>query len=216
MKLKGISRDELLDYVAGQLTAFFPDRHAGDARRVIDQDLDETLDRLSVCVNAVRWWPQDAFDYLHSAQHCIFVYYLANTIWRNREHENVCTKLFCLNKAVNGFECFYNTALPDKFFIGHSVGIVLARATYSNYLVLYQGCTVGKNHGAGPILEDAVVLYPNSAVIGDCRVRTRTVIGQGSSIVDTDTPGNSYVFSNNGTPVFKEMKRDVFADIFRL
>jgi len=215
MKLKNMSRAELVDYIAAQLAAFFPDRW-GDARQAIDQDMDEALDRQNVCINAVRWWKEDEFDYLHSSQHCIFLYYLANTIWRNRQNDNVCTKLFGLNKALNGFDCFYDNALPDKLFIGHSVGIVLARTTFSNYLVLYQGCTVGKNHGAAPILEEGVVLYPNSAIIGHCHIGPGTIVGQGSSIIDADTPGNSYVFSNSGKLVFKEPKRNVLADIFRL
>jgi serine O-acetyltransferase len=215
MNLKDISRSELVDYVAGQIDAFFPDRR-GDTRAGIARDVDEALARLNVCINAVRWWKQDEFDYLHSSQHCIFVYYLSNTIWRNRQDRTLCTKLFCLNKALNGFDCFYDNALPDKFFIGHSVGIVLARTTFSNYLVLYQGCTVGKNHGAAPVLGEGVVLYPNSAIIGNCNIGPGTIVGQGSSIIDADTPGDCYAFSNGGELVFKKAKRDVLADIFRL
>jgi len=215
MKLENTTRAELLDYVSGQLNAFFPDRYNG-VRAVIDKDVDEALDRLHTCINAVRLWQPDAFDYLHSSQHCTFLYFLSNTIWRNRENANCATKLFALNKAMNGFDCFYDNALPDRFFIGHSVGIVLARTTFSDYLVLYQGCTVGKNHGAAPTLERGVVLYPNSAIIGNCHIGPGTVVGQGCSVIDADTPGNSYVFSNNGTLCFKPPKRDVLADIFRL
>ena len=215
MNLRNTTRDELLDYVAGQLAAFFPDRYR-DTRWVLACDLDEALDRLAVCINAVRWWKEDEFDYLHSSQACIFVYYLSNTIWRNRQNQNVATKLFCLNKALNGFDCFYDNVLPDKFFIGHSVGIVLARTTFSNYLVLYQNSTVGKNHGRAPVLGEGVVLYPNSAIIGGCNIGAGTIVGQGSSIIDADTPGHCYVFSNGGRLVFKEPKRDVIADIFRI
>lgn len=215
MNLKDITREELADYVAAQADAFFPDRRPG-MRAAIDRDLDEALHRLNVCINAVRWWKEDQFDYLHSSQHCIFLYYLANTIWRNRQDQRTCTKLFCLNKALNGFDCFYDNPLPDRFFIGHSVGIVLARTTFSDYLVLYQGCTVGKNHGAAPVLGEGVVLYPNSAIIGNCNIGPGTIVGQGASVIDADTPGNCYVFSNGGELVFKKAKRNVLADIFRL
>jgi len=216
VKLKATQRSELVQYVTDQLNAFYPDRFRSEVHDLIDSDIDEALDRLAGCINAVRMWTPDEFDYLHSSQHCIFIYYLSNTIWRNRQHQNVCTKLFGLNKALNGFECFYHTDLPDQFFIGHTVGIVLARVTFANYLVLYQGCTVGKNHGAEPVIGEGVVLYPNSAVIGDCNIGPRTIVGQGSSIIDTDTPGQSYVFSNNGELVFKKPKRDIIADFFRL
>ena len=215
MNLKEMTRTGLIDYVSHQIDAFFPDRR-DDTRHAIGADIDEALDRLNVCINAVAWWKEDEFDYLHSSQHCIFVYYLSNTIWRNRQNQSVCTKLFGLNKALHGFDCFYDNVLPDRFFIGHSVGIVLARTTFSDYLVLYQGCTVGKNHGAAPILEKGVVLYPHSAIIGNCHIGPGTIVGQGSSIIDADSPGNSYVFSHNGELVFKKPKRDVLADIFRL
>jgi serine O-acetyltransferase len=215
MNIVGMTRGDLIGYVAQQIQNFFPDGDHSPVKSAFDDNIDEALDRLHTCINSVRWWTMDEYDYLHSSQHCIFLYYLANTIWRNGGDDRVCTKLFYLNKALNGFECFYDNCLPDKFFVGHTVGIVLARTTFSNRLVLYQGCTVGKNHGEAPVLEEGVVLYPNSAVIGNCRVRAGTIIGQGVSVIDRDTPGQSYVFSNNGELVFKKPKRDVLRDIFR-
>ena len=216
MNLKDITREELVGYLTAQLNNAFPDQRQGDVAAGIDRDLDESLDRLKTCIDAVRMWTPNTFDYLHSSQHCILVYYLSNTIWRNREDERLCTKLFGLNKALHGFDCFYNTVLPDRFFIGHSVGIVLARVSFADYLVLYQNATVGKNHGQGPVLGQGVVLYPNSAIIGDCRIGARSIIGQGCSVIDQDTPGDTYVFSNGGQLAFKDPKRDVLADIFRL
>ena len=216
MNLRGITRAGLVDYVTAQLNNAFPDPHQGEVKAGLDRDLDEALDRLKTCVDAVRMWKPHSFDYLHSSQHCIFVYYLSNTIWRNREDERLCTKLFGLNKALHGFDCFYNTALPDRFFIGHSVGIVLARVTFADYLVLYQNSTVGKNHGKEPVLGEGVVLYPNTAIIGDCKIGSGSIIAQGCSVIDQDTPGNAYVFSNSGQLAFKDPKRDVLADIFRL
>ncbi len=215
MELVGISREGLVDYLARQVDHFFPDGR-GDARRGIDRDIDEALERLRRCVNAVRMWPEDRFNYLHSEQNTIFLAYLANTVWRNREDENLATKLFYLNKTLNGFHCFYDTPLPERFFIGHSLGIVLVRTRYPEYLVLYQNCTVGKNHGEGPTLEEGLVMYPGSAIIGPCHIRANTVLAQGCSVVNRDTPGNCYVFANGGELVFKPPKRNVREDIFRL
>ena len=106
--------------------------------------------------------------------------------------------------------------MPEVFFIGHSVGIVLAKAGYGNRLVLYQNSTVGKNHGQAPTLGDGVVLYPNSAIIGRCEVGAGSVIAQGVSIVNRSTPGKCTVFQGAaGGLVFKPPTRDVLADIFR-
>jgi serine O-acetyltransferase len=94
--------------------------------------------------------------------------------------------------------------MPEIFFIGHSVGIVLAKATYGNYLVLYQNSTIGKNHGIAPTLNDDVIMYPNTAIIGSSLVKSGSVISQGCSVINNNTPGNCLVFqANNGQLTFK-------------
>ncbi len=215
LKLVSGHRDGLPRYVERQLANLFPDGAPG-VREAIDAHLDEALARLERCINAVRMWREGEFDPLHSSQYTIFLYYLANTLWRNGADPRVCAKLFLLNKALNGIDCFYEIELPEVFFIGHSVGIVLAKASYGEHLVLYQNVTVGKNHGVAPVIEDGVVLYPNAAVIGRSRVRAGSVIGQGVSVVNCDTPGDGLVFQGTGGGlVFKPPQRSVLADIFR-
>jgi serine O-acetyltransferase len=121
-----------------------------------------------------------------------------------------------LNKALNGIDCFYEIELPEVFFIGHSVGIVLAKATYGNHLVLYQNSTVGKNHGIAPVLEDGVILYPNTAVIGKCQIGRRSVISQGVSVINQNTKANSLVFQGPSRGLLiKTPKKDILADFFR-
>lgn len=215
MRLLHSSRDGLLDYVAAQLAHFFPDR-GGDARPVLDRDLDEALARLGRSINAARMWTPDEFDYLHSSQYTMFLYFLANTVWRNQENERLCTKLFYLNKALNGIDLFYRIKMPDIWFIGHSVGVVFADATYGEYLAVYQNATVGKNHGVAPRLGEGVVLYPNSAIIGDCTIGPRTFLAQGQSIIDQDTPGDCTVFSENGKLTFRKPSRNLLTDFFRI
>lgn len=215
MRLINMTQSALADYTASQLGHFFPDGST-NVRPRLEAHLTQALGRLHKCINAIRWWPLDEFNYLHSSQYCIYLYFLANTIWRNTGDIEVCTKLFMLNKALNGIDCFYEIELPDIFFIGHSVGIVLAKASYGNHLVLYQNSTVGKNHGLAPVIEEGVVMYPNTAIIGQCHVRQGSFISQGVSVINHDTPGNCLVFQGDGAGlVYKPPKRDVLADIFR-
>lgn len=214
MLIARIGRDGLLDYLQRQLTNFFPD--GSEYRALLNTHLDAALQRLRHCINAVRPWQRDAFDVLHSSQYCQFLYYLANTVWRESGQTELPTKLFLLNKALNGIDCFYEIQMPDVFYIGHSVGIVLAKASYGERLVLYQNSTVGKNHGVAPVLEDGVVLYANSAVIGGCRVGAGTVLSQGCSLVNHDAPAGVLVFSGvAGKPVFKPQTRPPLAQFFR-
>lgn len=215
MELKGIDRASLLDYLCRQLVTFFPDGVA--VRCEIEQYLDAGLARAGQCIDGVCVWRQGSFDYLHSTQYTIFLYYLANAIWRDGGDLRVCAKLFYLNKMLNGIDLFYEIEMPKVFFIGHSMGIVLAKATYGEYLVLYQNSTVGKNHGVAPVLGEGVILYPNTAVIGRCQIGDRSVISQGVSVINTDTPGNCCVYQGEaGQLVVKLPKHDILADFFRL
>jgi len=161
-------------------------------------------------------WREDEFDPLHSSQYATFLYYLAHTLHRSGADRALCNKLFFLNKALNGIDLFYEIDLPSVFFIGHSVGIVLAKAQYGNHLVLYQNCTVGKNHGEAPVLGDGVVMYPHSAIIGRCQVGDGSVVAQGVSVVGRNTPGHCLVFQGSrGGLSFAKPKRDILADLFR-
>jgi serine O-acetyltransferase len=215
MDLIGMTRGRLADYVAAQLGHFFPDGQQG-LSALVARDLDETLDRLAVCIDSVRMWRAGEFDYLHSSQYCTFIYYLSNTAWRNRQDKIFCTKLFMLNKTLNGFDCFYDNQLPDRFLIGHSVGIVLARNSYADYLVLYQNCTVGRHGPDVPALGEGVILYPNTAIIGKCQVGAHTVLSQGSALIGRDSPGDCYVFGSGSTAVIKPAQRRLCGDYFRL
>jgi serine O-acetyltransferase len=210
------SVDALLTYVGRQLDHFFPDGRGEAERALLQPLLQPALDRLERCINAVRLWPHGEFDHLHSSQYTSFLYFLAHTAWQGGAGRPLCNKLFGLNKALNGIDLFYEIEMPEVFFIGHSVGIVLAKARYGNRLVLYQNSTVGKNHGHAPVLGDGVVMYPNSAVIGRCEVGAGSVIAQGVSVVNRDTPGQCMVFQGAaGGLVFKPPTRPVLDDIFR-
>ena len=215
MNLLHLHRSELPAYVRRQIMNLLP--MTEDPQSVlIDVHMDEALHRLARCIDEVRMWKPGMFDVLHSSQYCIFLYYLANTIWRRERAAGICTRLFLLNKALNAIDCFYEIELPEVFFIGHSVGIVLAKASYGNHLVLYQNSTVGKNHGEAPILEEGVVLYPNTAVIGRCRIGAGSIVSQGVSIIDQDTPAGQFVFqAPGGRLAFKPSPRPFREDFFR-
>jgi serine O-acetyltransferase len=216
LTLRRLEQAQLEQLIVRQLEHLVPDGLPIN-QHILHQHLSHALERLCICINSVRWWKKNEFDHLHSSQYTIFLYFLANTIWRETNDTELPTKLFILNKALNGIDLFYEINMPSRFFIGHSLGIVLAKATYADYFAIYQNCTVGKNHGVSPILDEGVLLYPNTAVIGRCHIRARTVVAQGVSIVNQDTPGESTVFSAaNGRLKFKEVSRNALGDIFRI
>ncbi|MGO4306644.1 MULTISPECIES: hypothetical protein [unclassified Cupriavidus] len=217
MELIGHTRESLAAYTCAQVANLVPDGRADALLPVVLRHLDESLARVGRCIDAVRMWRPGQFNYLHSSQYCQFLYYLANTIWRNERNAEVCTKLFLLNKTLNAIDLFYEIDMPEVFFIGHSVGIVLAKATYGNYLVLYQNSTVGKNHGVAPVIGEGVVMYPNSAIIGRSHVRNGSVISQGVSVLNRETPGDCLTYAGEGGDlVFKPAYERAAAEYFRI
>ncbi len=216
MKLVDHSRESLLDYVTRQCASVVPDGRDAEFRAACDAHLDEALARLHVCINACAPWRPDQFNVLQSSQHAIFLYYLANTIWRRSGETAAPTRLFLTNKACNGIDLFYEIAMPQVFYIGHSVGIVLAKATYGERLVLYQNSTVGRHKDQIPVIGDRVILYPNTAVIGRSVVENDAVVSQGTSVVNACIPAGQMAFAGAGGLVFKPRPNDLLGDYFRI
>ena len=217
MKLRDHTRESLLAYTAAQCAAVVPDGREAAFRSAVDAHLDEALQRLHRCINACAPWRADEFNVLQSSQHTIYLYFLANTIWKRSGDTEAPTRLFLMNKAFNGIDLFYEIAMPEVFYIGHSVGIVLAKATYGNYLVLYQNSTVGRHKDQIPVLGERVVLYPNTAVIGRSVVEDDAVVSQGVSVVNKRVPKGSIAFAGApGELAFRPRPDDLIAEYFRL
>lgn len=216
MKLVDHTRESLLGYITAQCAHIVPDGREAAFRAAADAHFDEALERLHRCINACAPWRPDEFNVLQSSQHTIFLYYLANTIWRRSGDTAAPTRLFLMNKALNGIDLFYEIAMPEVFYIGHSVGIVLAKATYGNFLVLYQNSTVGRHKADIPVLGDRVVLYPNTAVIGRASVGSDSVVSQGVSVVNRQVPGGVIAFTGaDGKLAFTPRPNDFLEQYFR-
>lgn len=217
MKLRGHTRESLLAYVTAQCAHIVPDGRESTFRTVVDAHLDEALERLHVCINGCSPWRADEFNVLQSSQHTIFLYYLANTIWRRSGDTEAPTRLFLMNKALNGIDLFYEIAMPAVFYIGHSLGIVLAKATYGNQLVLYQGVTVGRHKDQIPVIGDRVVLYPGSSVAAGAVIGDDVVVSQGARVIGKKVPAGQVVFAGagGGELVFRPRPDDLLQEYFR-
>lgn len=215
MKLVDHTRESLIDYTVAQCASVVPDGREAAFRDAVDAHLDMALERLHRCINACAPWRPDQFNVLQSSQHCIYLYYLANSIWTQSGDTAAPTRLFLMNKAFNGIDLFYEIGMPEVFYIGHSVGIVLAKATYGNHLVLYQNSTVGRHKDQIPVLGDRVVLYPNTAVIGRSVVEDDAVVSQGTSVINKRVPKGKIAFRNGDQLAFSPRPDDLLREYFR-
>lgn len=154
------------------------------------------------------------FDPLVSGQYATFLYYLSHAL---REDRRAATHVFLLNKALNGIDLFYDVIMPDHFLIGHTVGMVFAKANYGDFCVFHQGCTVGRILDDRPTLDKGVIVYPGGSIIGRCRIGENTVVSAGVQVINTDTPGNCIVFSGpDGRPMFKHITERFSARYYQI
>jgi len=198
-----------LTLIDHQIKSLFPK----NSEMSIDKAIGEiAFNKTTACVKMIKAWRESGFDYLVSWQYASYLYFLSREVWLQSGDEDLATRIFLVNKAMNALELFYKIDLPSYFFLSHTTGLVFAQATYGDFGVFHQGCTVGRNGNDRPILEEGVILYPNSSVIGKCLVRANTVIAPGVQLINQDTPGNCCVFTGEkGRPIFKEIN-EFYAD----
>lgn len=193
----------VLRYVTQQLKNFFP---TFEAEKIQLPIVSEAINKVNGCIAKIKASKTKTLDHLNSGHYATFLYFLSRGLWELEKNPADATRIFLLNKALNGIDLYYEVHMPHCFVIGHTVGMVFAKAEYGEYLIFHQGCTVGRDGEGRPKIEDGVVLYPNSSIIGNCHVRENTVISPGVNLINRDTPGNCYVFPGEfGKPIFKEI-----------
>jgi serine O-acetyltransferase len=185
----------LATYAARQLNQAFPD---GDDVH-IDQLMsaaDRAVERLKHCFTKIesKYFSDSdgaVFNHRHGDQYAMWLYFLANELFRQKGEAAVCEKLFLLNKALHGCDIFYEVSLPEIFLLVHPLGTVLGRGDYSDYFVAYQRCGVGSNKDVYPSFGRHVTLRPGSAVLGACTIGDYCQIGTESLVLDRDLPDHT-------------------------
>lgn len=197
MKMEiGLGRDGLSAYVRHLLATYLPD--GKDLNPWSSALFSQALDRCEYAFSRIErkyYLQQDrlVFDHLNADHMATFLYFLANTIWREEGREDVPVRLSYLNKIMHGLDIFYSVKMPDIFMLVHPLGTVLGNAAYSDYLVVYQQCTVGALTDTYPTFGTGTILYSRTSVLGQCHVGDNVVFAANSIIVDTDVPADSVV-----------------------
>jgi serine O-acetyltransferase len=215
MKLS-LAPEPLAAYVGRQLAHLFPD---GDDPAV-GEYLPRALERLEQCFRKIRLkyyfdGEQAIFNHLHTDQYATFLYFLSNTVHRLGGPPALAAKLYAANKALHALDIFYEVEMPDVFALQHPVGTVIGRGKFSNYLFVYQRCSVGANlDNRYPTFGEGVVLFGGASVIGDCTVGDNVWLSVGAGVMDEDVPGGSVVFGRSPELVVKGTRRNVVRDMF--
>lgn len=132
---------------------------------------------------------------LHADEYCSFLVFLAG-----QAHLSGCDLLaeiaYLVNRRLHGFECFYTRSMPDVFHLEHPVGSVLGQAVFGEYLVVYQGVSVGGDVKLRyPEIGEGVALFAKSSVIGKAVVEDNCAIGAGVQVYGARIAANTAVSS---------------------
>ena len=113
--------------------------------------------------------------------------------------------------SMTGIDIHPGAVIGDSFSIDHGTGVVIGETCIiGSHVRIYQGVTLGaksfKFDAAGnilreprhPILEDRVVVYSNSSILGRVRIGHDSVIG-GNVWQTTDLPPHSRVVQGRAT-----------------
>lgn len=213
-----IPKNELKDYLANQLSVFFPDniRMQGND---IDLAFDLGLERLEHCFKCITFpaYSNDKgesfFSHLHSDQYAQFLYFFSNSLWNISENKAICDKVLNLNKLLNGFFLSYKCQLPDYFFLGHPIGSIIGNAVYNDYLVVFQNVTINtdqKEDGSpAPEIGRGVFLGAGAKIIGNKRIGDRVSLGVDAMVFNKEIPDDSVVIKNDsGEIVIRKRKKE--------
>ena len=130
--------------------------------------------------------------------------------------------------SVTGIDIHPGATIGEGFFIDHGTGVVIGETTkIGDNVKLYQGVTLGAKsfaldeHGRPikhvqrhPTVEDNVIIYANSTILGgDTIIGKRTVIA-GNVFLMISTPPDSLVTrAENGVQIRTRSTTDIGAGI---
>ena len=201
---------DLARYLKAQLESTFPDGRKAALKPVVGRALERVEGSFArIVLPGYSKGGEATFSHLQGDQYAAFLYFAANTAWREAEDVELASKLFLLNKALNGIVVMYDTLLPEVFVLMHTVGAVLGKANYGNYFVAAQGVTVGMDRDAIPTFGERVVLYGGSTVIGGCRVGNHVTIASNATVRGETIPDGQVVAGSSPELVVKPATRDV-------
>jgi serine O-acetyltransferase len=195
-----LTRERLLSYLCSQLNSFIPDDSLVKPEH-LENSFAHILKRVEYCFSHVnnKYFRSDGetvFNHLNGDQYAMFLYFAANTVYKDNNQVELATKIFLLNKYLHGIDAFYEVELPDFFLFVHPLGTVLGRGNYSNYFIVYQRCNIGSNHDIYPSMGENLIMHPGSAILGNCKVGDNCRLATGSLMLDMDLEANSIYIGN--------------------
>ena len=204
-----ISIENITELLVHQLNSWWGDAYS---QAIVRDNVAEALEKVEqgysglsaqhFCENGVV-----KFSPFHSVSWSVFLYRLSRILFlqENLREANV---VYYLNKIIHSIDWFYGVDLPVHFMAEHPLGTILGKASYGDYLFVYQGVTVGGNRKDGklyyPVLGENVVLYANATLLGDTHIGNNVIISANTYLISENVPDNCIVFGKTPNVVIKQ------------
>jgi len=113
-----------------------------------------------------------------------------------------------LNRRIYGCDISSDVRIPSSsFFIHYGNGVCVGEGTkIGGDVLIYQNTTIGRKKNKSPVIEDGVIIYPNSVIVGGIKIGKGSVIGAGS-FIDKDIPPNSIAYNERGVKIKRLRKK---------
>jgi serine O-acetyltransferase len=155
--------------------------------------LRQAQERYLYCLRKKRIKHYPSKILLHADEYCSFLVFLARQAYLQGS-ESLAEIAYLLNRRLHAFECFYTRMMPDVFHLEHPVGSVMGQAIFGEYLVVYQGVSVGGDLKLRyPIIGEGVALFSKSSLIGAAVVEDNCAIGAGVQLYGARISANMAV-----------------------
>jgi serine O-acetyltransferase len=198
-----LDESQLLIYVDKQLNNFFPDNISNLSDLALT--ISRAYERVAFCFSKIKgkYFSTDEdvfFNHLNGDHYCMFLYFASREAYL-MNYENYYLKLSLLNKHLFFIDLFGHIEMPNIFLLVHPLGTIIGRAKFSDYLVIYQGVTIGgihKPHGIEyPSFGEGTVCYSNTSILGKTNIGKDSIIAANTEIIGGDFSENSILFGKH-------------------
>ena len=181
-------------------------------RKIISLFVDQAINKTKTSLKASssnRFFKNGdvVFNPYYSVTWMIFLYYLSHLLIISG-HQKEADAVYYLNKIMHSVDWFHSICLPEHFMVEHPLGSVLGRASYGDYLFVYQRTTIGGNRKNGnlyyPTIGTNVVMFTNSTIIGDTIIGNNVVVSANTYIINENIPDNCIVFGSSPNLIVKQ------------
>jgi len=140
---------------------------------------------------------------------CIHYYIFLQSLLYESGHHQLSEKVYYHLRTNFNIDIFPSRRLPDNFLLVHPLGSILGNAQYGDYMVVYQGVTIGGNPRLEyPVIGEGSIFYAGAKVIGNSNIGDNVIIGAGVTINNEEIPNNTICFLNkNNLREFKSNKQ---------